>query len=61
MLKKLELPYEGKAKKVYKTDDPTCRFWDCDGKKSPDKDCFRHDPVGVEDAYKEIYKHLCGH
>ncbi len=38
----------------------TCRFWDSDSKERLDKDRFRRDMGGVEDAYKEIYKRLCG-
>ncbi|MGI5891609.1 MAG: phosphoribosylaminoimidazolesuccinocarboxamide synthase [Bacillota bacterium] len=37
----------------------TCRFWDSDTKEKLDKDRFRRDLGGVEDAYREIYKRLC--
>ncbi len=32
----------------------TCRFWDAQTHKKLDKDRFRHDLGGVEDAYREI-------
>ena len=38
----------------------TCRFWDSDTKEKLDKDRFRRDLGGVEDAYKEILKRLQG-
>lgn len=36
----------------------TCRFWDSDTKEKLDKDRFRRDLGGVEEAYQEIYKRL---
>lgn len=38
----------------------TCRFWDKDTGKKLDKDRFRRDLGGVEDAYAEIRKRLLG-
>jgi len=38
----------------------TCRFWDSITKEKLDKDRFRRDMGGVEDAYKEILKRLLG-
>ena len=38
----------------------TCRFWDKDTGEKLDKDRFRRDLGGVEDAYKEIMKRLLG-
>ena len=38
----------------------TCRFWDRTTKEKLDKDRFRRDLGGVEDAYKEIMKRLLG-
>ena len=32
----------------------TCRFWDCDTHEKLDKDRFRRDMGGVEDAYNEV-------
>lgn len=38
----------------------TCRLWDKDTKEKLDKDRFRRDMGGVEDAYKEIMRRLMG-
>ncbi|HAN20365.1 MAG: phosphoribosylaminoimidazolesuccinocarboxamide synthase [Clostridiales bacterium GWF2_36_10] len=38
----------------------TCRFWDTETGMKLDKDRFRRDLGGVEDAYKEILKRLLG-
>ncbi|MDE7390529.1 MAG: phosphoribosylaminoimidazolesuccinocarboxamide synthase [Lachnospiraceae bacterium] len=38
----------------------TCRFWDSNTKEKLDKDRFRRDMGGVEDAYQEIMKRLLG-
>lgn len=38
----------------------TCRFWDAKTKTKLDKDRFRQDLGGVEDAYREIRKRLLG-
>jgi phosphoribosylaminoimidazole-succinocarboxamide synthase len=38
----------------------TCRFWDARTGEKLDKDRFRRDLGGVEDAYKEILKRLLG-
>lgn len=38
----------------------TCRFWDSVTKEKLDKDRFRRDMGGEEDAYKEIMKRLLG-
>lgn len=38
----------------------TCRFWDSTTHEKLDKDRFRRDLGGVEDAYKEILKRLMG-
>ncbi|MBQ9264093.1 MAG: phosphoribosylaminoimidazolesuccinocarboxamide synthase [Clostridia bacterium] len=38
----------------------TCRFWDIATHEKLDKDRFRRDLGGVEDAYKEILKRLLG-
>lgn len=37
-----------------------CRFWDSDTHEKLDKDRFRRDLGGVEDAYKEMLKRLTG-
>ncbi|MDL2325034.1 phosphoribosylaminoimidazolesuccinocarboxamide synthase [Ruminococcaceae bacterium OttesenSCG-928-A16] len=38
----------------------TCRFWDSETGEKLDKDRFRRDMGGVEDAYQEIMKRLLG-
>ena len=38
----------------------TCRFWDAQTHEKLDKDRFRRDMGGVEDAYREILKRLLG-
>ena len=38
----------------------TCRFWDSKTKTKLDKDRFRRDLGGVEDAYNEVLKRLMG-
>ena len=38
----------------------TCRFWDSETHEKLDKDRFRRDLGGVEDAYQEIFKRLTG-
>ncbi|MEG2597677.1 MAG: phosphoribosylaminoimidazolesuccinocarboxamide synthase, partial [Oscillospiraceae bacterium] len=38
----------------------TCRFWDIETHEKLDKDRFRRDMGGEEDAYKEIMKRLLG-
>lgn len=38
----------------------TCRFWDTKTGEKLDKDRFRRDMGGVEDAYKEVMKRLLG-
>ncbi|RMH69114.1 MAG: phosphoribosylaminoimidazolesuccinocarboxamide synthase [Gemmatimonadetes bacterium] len=38
----------------------TCRFWDAETHKKLDKDRFRHDLGGVEEAYQEMYYRLLG-
>ena len=38
----------------------TCRFWDYETNEKLDKDRFRRDMGGVEDAYKEIMKRIMG-
>ncbi len=38
----------------------TCRFWDSETNEKLDKDRFRRDLGGVEDAYNEIMRRLMG-
>ncbi len=39
----------------------TCRFWDADTNEKLDKDRFRRDMGGVEDAYNEMMKRVFGY
>ena len=39
----------------------TCRLWDAETHEKLDKDRFRRDLGGVEDAYAEIMKRLLDH
>ena len=36
----------------------TCRFWDAKTNEKLDKDRFRRDMGGVEEAYKEIFERV---
>jgi phosphoribosylaminoimidazole-succinocarboxamide synthase len=38
----------------------TCRLWDADTNEKLDKDRFRRDLGGVEEAYQEVYRRLVG-
>ena len=38
----------------------TCRFWDSTTGEKLDKDRFRRDLGGVEDAYQEVMRRLMG-
>ena len=38
----------------------TCRFWDVNTGEKLDKDRFRRDLGGVEDAYNEVMRRLMG-
>lgn len=38
----------------------TCRFWDRDTREKLDKDRFRRDLGGVEEAYAEVFRRLTG-
>jgi phosphoribosylaminoimidazole-succinocarboxamide synthase len=37
----------------------TCRFWDATTRKKLDKDRFRQDLGGVEEAYQEVHRRVC--
>lgn len=37
----------------------TCRFWDASTRKKLDKDRFRQDLGGVEEAYHEVHRRVC--
>ena len=38
----------------------TCRFWDSESNEKLDKDRFRRDLGGVEEAYQEVYRRILG-
>ena len=38
----------------------TCRFWDVETHEKLDKDRFRRDMGGVEDAYQEVMRRIIG-
>lgn len=37
----------------------TCRFWDIGTREKLDKDRFRKDLGGIEEAYREVWKRIC--
>ncbi len=51
---------EGKIVLADEISPDTCRFWDAATNEKLDKDRFRRDMGGVEDAYKEIFKRVTG-
>lgn len=51
---------EGKIILADEISPDTCRFWDSETGEKLDKDRFRRDMGGVEDAYAEILKRLMG-
>lgn len=51
---------EGKIVLADEISPDTCRFWDAKTNEKLDKDRFRRDMGGVEDAYKEIFKRVTG-
>src|SRR5947207_12159443 len=53
----------GAGRKLYLADEispDTCRLWDRATREKLDKDRFRRDLGGVEDAYQEVYRRLVG-
>lgn len=52
--------YDGKVVLADEISPDTCRFWDSETNEKLDKDRFRRDMGGVEDAYQEIMKRLMG-
>jgi len=53
----------GPGRKLYLGDEispDTCRLWDRATRQKLDKDRFRQDLGGVEDAYQEVYRRLVG-
>lgn len=51
---------EGKIILADEISPDTCRFWDIKTHEKLDKDRFRRDMGGVEDAYKEVLKRILG-
>ena len=49
---------EGKIVLADEISPDTCRFWDAETGEKLDKDRFRRDMGGVEDAYREIFKRV---
>ena len=52
--------YDGKIILADEISPDTCRFWDSVTKQKLDKDRFRRDMGGVEEAYAEILSRLMG-
>ncbi|NQU95368.1 MAG: phosphoribosylaminoimidazolesuccinocarboxamide synthase [Candidatus Omnitrophica bacterium] len=52
--------HKGKVLLADEISPDTCRFWDKKTKKKLDKDRFRRDLGGVEDAYQEVLKRITG-
>jgi phosphoribosylaminoimidazole-succinocarboxamide synthase len=56
---KLEFGRRGKTLMLGDEISPdTCRLWDSGSKERLDKDRFRRDMGGVEEAYQEVYRRL---
>ena len=52
--------YKGQILLADEISPDTCRFWDMTTGEKLDKDRFRRDLGGVEDAYKEVFARLTG-
>ncbi len=52
--------YKGQILLADEISPDTCRFWDMTTGEKLDKDRFRRDMGGVEDAYKEVFARLTG-
>ncbi len=52
--------YKGKIILADEISPDTCRFWDINTNEKLDKDRFRRDLGGVEDAYQEVLRRLMG-
>ena len=50
--------YKGKIILADEISPDTCRFWDSKTKEKLDKDRFRRDMGGAEDAYKEMMRRI---
>ena len=63
LLVDFKLEFGRAGKKLYLGDEispDTCRLWDAATKAKLDKDRFRQDLGGVEDAYQEVYRRVVG-
>jgi phosphoribosylaminoimidazole-succinocarboxamide synthase len=63
LLVDFKLEFGRAARKVYLGDEispDTCRLWDATTRERLDKDRFRRDLGGVEEAYQEVYRRLVG-
>ena len=61
LLVDLKLEFGRQGRKLYLGDEispDTCRLWDSRSKERLDKDRFRRDMGGVEEAYAEVYRRL---
>ena len=61
LLVDFKLEFGRQGKKLYLGDEispDTCRLWDSSSKERLDKDRFRRDMGGVEEAYAEVYRRL---
>lgn len=63
LLVDFKLEFGRSGKKLYLGDEispDTCRLWDVTTREKLDKDRFRRDLGGVEEAYQEVYRRLVG-
>jgi phosphoribosylaminoimidazole-succinocarboxamide synthase len=61
LLVDFKLEFGRRGKKLYLGDEispDTCRLWDSGTREKLDKDRFRRDLGGVEEAYQEVYRRL---
>jgi len=61
LLVDFKLEFGRRGRKLYLGDEispDTCRLWDSRSKERLDKDRFRRDMGGVEEAYQEVYRRL---
>jgi len=61
LLVDFKLEFGRQSRKLYLGDEispDTCRLWDSRSKEKLDKDRFRRDLGGVEEAYQEVYRRL---
>jgi phosphoribosylaminoimidazole-succinocarboxamide synthase len=59
-----KLEFGRRGKRLYLGDEispDTCRLWDVTNREKLDKDRFRQDLGGVEEAYQEVYRRLVEH